>query len=45
VAHADDILGRAGRMREAVDAIGRGEVASEARPFFIPSDFGRKAGT
>jgi predicted protein tyrosine phosphatase len=43
VAHADDILRRGGRMREAVDAIGRGEIASQAIPFFIPSDFGPKA--
>jgi predicted protein tyrosine phosphatase len=39
VAHADEILGRKGRMSAAVANIGRGEPAEEARPFFIPSDF------
>jgi len=33
VALADDALGRQGRMVDAVDSIGRGEVAFEARPF------------
>lgn len=35
---ADAALGRAGRMIEAVDSIGRGVVASEARPFSLPAD-------
>jgi len=45
VALADDILGRGGRMRDAVESIGRGEIATEAQPFYIPSNFGLKAGT
>lgn len=44
VAHADDILGRNGRMRDAVDAIGRGQVAADAQPFSIPSNFRLQAG-
>lgn len=41
VAHADDILGRGGRMVDAVTAIGRGELIDWDRtlPFFIPSRF------
>lgn len=39
VAHADALLGRGGRMNRAVEAIGRGEVSVEARPFSIPSTF------
>ena len=39
VAHADALLGRSGRMSRAVAAIGRGEIAEEAVPFFIPSAF------
>jgi predicted protein tyrosine phosphatase len=34
----DAALGRGGRMLEAVEAIGRGEVASEAVPFSLPVD-------
>jgi predicted protein tyrosine phosphatase len=34
----DAALGRGGRMRDAVEAIGRGEVASEAVPFSLPAD-------
>lgn len=34
----DAALGRAGRMLAAVEAIGRGEVASEAIPFSLPAD-------
>jgi len=34
----DVALGRAGRMIEAVESIGRGVVASEARPFSLPAD-------
>lgn len=40
VAHADDILGRGGRMRAAIERIGRGLIASEAQPFSIPSRYG-----
>jgi predicted protein tyrosine phosphatase len=39
VAHADALLGRGGRMSRAVASIGRGEIAEEAVPFFIPSAF------
>jgi predicted protein tyrosine phosphatase len=39
VAHADAVLGRNGRMSKAVAAIGRGAIAEEAVPFFIPSAF------
>lgn len=39
VAHADDILGRSGRMSKAINDIGRGQVAEEAQPFSIPSIF------
>jgi predicted protein tyrosine phosphatase len=34
----DAALGRAGRMVAAVEAIGRGEIASEAIPFSIPAE-------
>jgi predicted protein tyrosine phosphatase len=34
----DAALGRSGRMVTAVEAIGRGEVASEAIPFSLPAD-------
>lgn len=37
VALADDLLGRGGRMVDAVDAIGRGEPAAESRPFELPA--------
>jgi predicted protein tyrosine phosphatase len=37
VALADDLLGRSGRMVEAVEAIGRGDPAHENRPFEIPA--------
>jgi predicted protein tyrosine phosphatase len=40
VSHADALLERNGRMTRAVAAIGRGEIASEAEPFFIPSVYG-----
>jgi predicted protein tyrosine phosphatase len=33
VSLADEMLGRAGRMVAAIDAIGRGEMAYEGRPF------------
>jgi predicted protein tyrosine phosphatase len=39
IAHADDILDRGGRMSKAIANIGRGEVAEEAQPFFIPSTY------
>ena len=42
VAHADEVLGRNGRMSAAVAAIGRGEIAEGAYPFTIPSDFGTR---
>jgi predicted protein tyrosine phosphatase len=42
VAYADELLGRRGRMSAAVAAIGRGEIAEEARPFTIPSEFGAR---
>jgi predicted protein tyrosine phosphatase len=41
VSHADEILGRNGRMSKAIDAMGRGQIAEEAHPFFIPSAFGK----
>jgi predicted protein tyrosine phosphatase len=37
VAHADDVLGRDGRMLEAVEQIGRGVIAAEGHPFSIPA--------
>jgi predicted protein tyrosine phosphatase len=37
----DAALGRRGRMLEAVEAIGRGEVATEAVPFSLPVDLVR----
>jgi predicted protein tyrosine phosphatase len=40
VSHADALLGRSGRMSKAVAAIGRGLIAEEAQPFFIPSAYG-----
>ena len=39
VGHADDVLGRGGRMAKAVAAIGRGEISGETRAFSIPSSF------
>jgi predicted protein tyrosine phosphatase len=45
VSHADTILGRNGRMSKAVEAIGRGHVSDEARPFSIPSTFAAQTGT
>lgn len=44
VALADDVLGRKGRMRDAIDAIGRGPSwwdVGEAQPFTMPSRFDR----
>jgi predicted protein tyrosine phosphatase len=35
---ADVALGRDGRLVEAVETIGRGAIASEARPFSLPAD-------
>ncbi|MEO1014337.1 MAG: hypothetical protein AAFX08_04030 [Pseudomonadota bacterium] len=40
VEFADEALGRRGRMRAAVDAIGAPEPTIEAVPFSIPSRFG-----
>jgi predicted protein tyrosine phosphatase len=40
VAHADALLGRNGRMTRAIASIGRGIIADEATPFFIPSAYG-----
>jgi len=37
VSIADDMLGRGGRMVDAIDAIGLGEPANEAVPFFLAS--------
>lgn len=39
VAHADDLLGRGGRMSRAIERIGRGAFGFEAAPFEIPSMF------
>lgn len=39
VALADDLLGRRGRMVDAIDRIGRGEVAHESRPFEISANW------
>jgi predicted protein tyrosine phosphatase len=36
---ADAALGRQGRIIDAVESIGRGIVAHEARPFSLPADF------
>ena len=41
VAHADDLLGRDGRMVDALDAVGPAVAASEGFPFFLPADFAR----
>ena len=43
IAHADALLGRNGRMNDAVDLIGRGEISMEAQSFSIPSAFGDRA--
>lgn len=43
VAHADELLGRKGRMNRAVASIGRGSVAMEAHAFSIPSTYGDRA--
>lgn len=40
IALADDILGRGGRMRDAIVKIGRGDMLIEAKPFAIPAHFG-----
>ena len=40
VALADDMLGRGGRMVDALHAIGPGEPAFENEPFEVPSRFG-----
>ena len=38
VSHGDDCLGRAGRMRAAIEEIGRGETAWEGVPFLLRID-------
>ena len=38
VSCADQVLGRSGQMVKAIDAIGRGEVASQGEPFSMPAD-------
>ena len=38
VKNADDILQRKGRMVEAIEIIGRGEVARSGQPFFLPAN-------
>lgn len=43
VAHADDILGRRGRMSAAVGAMAEGQPAEEAAPFYIPAAFPARA--
>lgn len=35
VAHADELLGRRGRMVAAIESIGRGEIAMEGTPFSL----------
>ncbi len=40
VALADDMMGRQGRMIDAVRAIGAGELAMENQPFELPARFG-----
>jgi predicted protein tyrosine phosphatase len=40
VALADDILSRQGRMMDAVEHIGRGEIAEEAKVFALPAIHG-----
>lgn len=39
VALADDILGRRGRMVDAVEAIGPGHVVLESHPFDLPTRY------
>jgi predicted protein tyrosine phosphatase len=38
VSIADDLLGRGGRMVDAINAIGQGTMAYEARPFHLELD-------
>lgn len=38
-AHADDLLGRDGRMVDAIDLVGPARPASEGFPFELPADF------
>jgi predicted protein tyrosine phosphatase len=38
---ADAVLGRRGRMVEAVESIGRGTIAGEAQPFSLPADLSK----
>ena len=41
---ADRALARDGRMLAAVETIGRGVIANEARPFFLPADLSEPIG-
>lgn len=43
VALADELLGRDGRMVDALDAAGPAIAASEGFPFFLPADFSQLA--
>lgn len=45
VAHADELLGRNGRMNRAIDSIGRGSAAMEAQAFSIPSTYAAARGS
>jgi predicted protein tyrosine phosphatase len=42
---ADEMLNRRGRMRDAIERMGRGEIAMEAIPFAIPAIFGARDAT
>ena len=44
VAIADDLLGRKGRMKQAVDSMGPHEIVMEAEPFKIPSLYDKVRG-
>ena len=39
IAHADRVLGRAGRMVDAIEDIGIGDLAMAGRPFSLPARF------
>jgi len=43
VAYADELLGRDGRMVDALDAVGPAEAVSEGFPFYLPADFAQIA--
>jgi predicted protein tyrosine phosphatase len=40
VALADDLLGRRGRMVDAIDSIGPGDILAQGRPFDLPVRYG-----